>query len=368
MDVVITTSIIAFIFSILDSKGIFKYGLLLCFILISIPLIIHYDYGNDYMPYYYSFKEHTGMGTSWEDVFRNNAIRNNEYMWGLIMMFFSIFGKNGFFIMVATLSIIEATIYYKFIVRYISRKWRWLAVFVFLFSPTFYLLMFSMLRQSLTIALFLFVFTLIEKRKFLLSLMLIFLLSYIHSSALILFPFILIPLIPLDKTKSVAIILLILFIICVASKEFLSTFFNFFSSIEKVSNYADIYKNSRDTMNLGFGFLLSSIPFLIYLNFLYNDISTKRDSQGIVTMASLYFIVLPFSQIIPLIARVAYYFEAFSIIAIPLTYSRIKIEQLKYVVIAIMILMTLLGYFGFFNSDVFRVPYKEFHTIFSEWS
>ena len=73
--------------------------------------------------------------------------------------------------MVAVLNVIQNVIYYKFIKANVERTWWPIAVFIYLFSTSFYLLNFSMMRQGLVIAIFLWMWKYIKNRKWFIALL-----------------------------------------------------------------------------------------------------------------------------------------------------------------------------------------------------
>ena len=106
--------------------------------------MIHYDYGNDYMPYYNVYKQVTSYRFDLSGILAGDYFR--EPGWVLLCWFFKPIG--GFFMMVAVLNLIENMLVYRTIKIYVEKKWWPLSVFIYLFSTSLYLLNFSMMRQK----------------------------------------------------------------------------------------------------------------------------------------------------------------------------------------------------------------------------
>ena len=115
------------------------------------------------------------------------------------------------------------------------------------------------------------------------------------------------------------------------------------------------------------GYLLGLIPFFLALRYLFFDKS--EDGQGrksLVTLSVVPFLINPFSSVIPLISRVAYYFIAYQILAYPIIYKYVNCYFLRYVFLFIYVLLMLYTYFGFFGSPIWIGKYTIFKTIFSQ--
>lgn len=151
MYIVLFCSLVALLFTHLETKGKMKGGMKLGFILITLLGVIHYDYGNDYMPYY----ELSNQVTKYS--FNLKAILAKEYYrdpgWVILCFLFKPIG--GFFMMVAVLNVIQNCIVYRFIRRNVEKKWWVMALFVYLFVTGYYLMAFSMMRQMFVVIMFL---------------------------------------------------------------------------------------------------------------------------------------------------------------------------------------------------------------------
>ena len=112
MYVVIFISLVCLFLTYLDSIGKFRKGLSFSFVLLGFLAAIHYDYGNDYMPYYELYSQLTYYPFDYKSIIDGDY---KDYGWAFLCYIFKPLG--GFFTMVAVLSIIQNYIVYKFIKR-----------------------------------------------------------------------------------------------------------------------------------------------------------------------------------------------------------------------------------------------------------
>lgn len=100
------------------------------------------------------------------------------------MVLNALFGfKNGFFVLVALISVVENYIYYRLIKDYVPVKWRWFKVFLYVGGMDSLYLKFSMLRQGLCVALFVGAVLLMNKKKLLPAIAVIIFALTIHLSS-----------------------------------------------------------------------------------------------------------------------------------------------------------------------------------------
>ena len=362
MFIVILTSIIALFLTYLDSRRILPRGMKLGFILVTFLACIHYDYGNDYMAYYDIYKDIVNIKFNLYDILSGETYK--EPGWALLCYFFKPLG--GFFTMVAVLNLLQNIIVYNVIKSNVDHNWWPLAAFIYLFSTSFYLLNFSMMRQGLVICVFLGVWRYIKEKKVLLSLIIIFLCSMIHKSALLLLPFSFAGLLRINKGRIAVIIYIVLYFLIWFAGEFMNDVLMFFLSFDEFEEYAVSYGNDRSTNTYRLGFILNLIPLILSLIYLLK-VPKSNDAQNklAVALSILSFIIAPFSDIIPLVGRIGMYFSVYQLIAIPRVYSNIRNNVIRYGLLFIFCFMIMYGYLGFFQSEVFNKAYSTFHTIFS---
>ncbi len=365
MPVLVPISIFALLLSFMASYNSKSHGLEFCFIVVTVIQAIHYKTGSDYMVYYYRFQDILYDNYLFSELIEEGAFRNNEYGWAFLCWIFGkIFGRNGFFFLVAVLSIIQNGIYYFFIKSHVERRWWFFSVFIYLFTPSFYLYGYSGLRQWFVIALAIFVFMLLEKRRFLLAIIIVLLGSTIHKSGIVLLLSIAMAILPFKKGWSIGIIYLLLLLLLFVVPDIIeATVVNVFrdETFEGYSGYA--YENRRVTF--GVGFLLKTIPFFascLYL--IFNNFSNRKELL-LVAIACIGTLILPFASRVPLVTRVSHYFAILTIASLPIVYKWIKSTSIRTLCLSIFVFMTLLGYVSFFTKGVFVESYRDYQTIFS---
>lgn len=186
--------LIAVLLSYLVRYKYFKLGLELSFFVLIVFMGIRYDWGNDYPSYLNMFYKNTLTNAFSKDYFIDIFTdENSEFGWKILNMLFKPF---GFFTMVFVLTFFEYYVLYKAIKRYVSPKWYWLAVFLFVFNSGFMLTGCSMMRQYLSMTIVVMAIKYIINGNGWKYSTCIFLASTIHTSALIMLPFYFIRLLP----------------------------------------------------------------------------------------------------------------------------------------------------------------------------
>lgn len=362
MYIVIFCSFAAIYFTYLEAVGKLKNGMFIGFCLVTLLGCIHYNYGNDYAGYEDWFNENTSFAFHFNDLF--DGTYNWEPGWVVLNHLFKNIG--GFFGLVIFINILQNLIYYKTIKEYVPEKWRVLAVSIYLLSQSLYLLNFSMMRQGLAVAIFLFAWPFIKERKFLIALGIIFIASLFHSSAQVLLPFAFCGLIPPNKGKIVSILMLSTFVVLYVSKDFLQSVFDQFividylTSAESLTYYAN---NELQDRSYGLGFFVNLLPFFVGLYMLYYQ-RIESLNISLIFIGLFGFLIAPFGDILTLLLRFSYYASAYQVICLPYIYSQIKNEKIRYGLVTLYCLMLVYGYWQFFMSPVWSRAYSTFHTIF----
>lgn len=360
MYVVIFTSLLALLLTYLDSKNQIRNGMRIGFILVTLLAVIHYNYGNDYMTYlevYDDVKKYSAY--NFNLIFDEALFRDSG--WALICYLFNHLG--GFFMMVAVLNIIQNVIVYRFIKNNVAKQWWVMAVFIYLFVTNLYLLNFSMMRQGFVVCMFLGMWNYIKERKWWWPLLVLYLCSYIHGSAIVLLPFAFWGYLPMKKGKVWVCIFLAVYAILWSQKNILGEIIYMATmSSESLEGYSATYGDNINTATFSIGFIMQLIPFILSLYYSYK--CDNPENRKLVLLAAISFMITPFTLIIPSIGRLGTYFAIYKLAAYPLIYSNIKRPVLKICFLAIFVLITLYDYWLFFNVGVFAGPYRTFHTIF----
>lgn len=359
MFVVIFCSLLALVFTYTSSVGKNNTGLKLAFGIITFIAAIHYNYGNDYMQYYIVYKQTVSSSIKF-----SNIIQEKELGWQLLSHFFSYIG--GFFMMVAVLNIIQNICYYYFIKNNVDRKWWVLAVFIYLFNTNLYIINFSMMRQGLIVAIFVGMWPLIKSRKWWLAL-LVLLLSYtIHSSALFLLPFVFWGFIPVKYNKLIVFVIGILFFGFFLKSDLINTIFERLLLIEDFEYYALTYNDFGSQQTYRLGFLIGCIPLVVALVFLWKRNSLKYSENWflLVALSCIGSLITPFGDILPIVNRIIYYFTAYRVVAIPISYQYIGNSKIRYVCLFLFIVLTLYAYYSFLSDPIYIPYFSTYHTIF----
>lgn len=367
MYIVISFSLFCVLFTFLESIGVLRKGMKIGFFLTTFLLAINYDYGNDYMNYYNIYKDVSLIPFNLKSVLDGDIY--HETGWVLLNYLFKPIG--GFFMLIAFLSVCQNIIVYKYIRRYVDKKWWPFAVSIYLFNTSLYILSFSTIRQFLVMCVFLWLFPYIKTRKLWVSVVVIFLSSFIHSSAIILYPFLFVSFLPLNKMKYIAMIMLIFFLILSMGGQHLYDIFTQFMVIEEFSNYADVYSERRGATLWGIGFIINLIPFILSIFYLIKNKDNNRvnDQKICIMIGCISYIILPFSTIIQLISRISYYFVIYQILSLPQVYQFVynKNKLIGVTCIFLYFIIMIYSYVMFFNEGAFSVYYsREFKTIFSQ--
>lgn len=363
MYIVIFCSLIALLLTYLESTNQAKGGMKWGFFIVTILGMIHYDYGNDYMSYYEVYKRVTSYNFDLTGILEGDYF--SEPGWVLLCWLFKPIG--GFFMMVAVLNLIQNILVYRTIKNYVEKKWLLLSVSIYLFSTSFYLLNFSMMRQGFVVCVFLGLWPLIKEKKWYLAAPILWLCSFVHTSALILIPFAFAGFIPIGKGKVWASFYIIVFLLLWFSGSMLNDIFISFMSIEEFQNYADTYSIGNNTMKLGVGFAMNLIPFILGMMYLIDTESEHSVSDKLlVSISLLSFVIAPFSSIIPLAGRVGMYFGSYQIIAMPLIYKNIKRKDIQWTLLLLFVFMLSYSYLKFFKTPVWIDKFTTFKTIFPQ--
>lgn len=362
MYIVIFCSLLALLLTYLESKNQLKGGMKWGFVIVTILGMIHYDYGNDYMSYFELFQQVTSYSCNLLGILAGDYYR--EPGWVLLCWLFKPIG--GFFMMVAVLNLIQNYIVFNFVKQYVDKRWWAVAVFVYLFATSFYLMSFSMMRQSFALIMFLGMWKYIEDRKWWIPLVVFWLLSFIHSSAIILIPFAFWGFLPVNKGKVVGVSYAIVLLLLWFSQNILNDIFFYALTLDDdFADYADTYDNGNNVLKIGMGFVVNMIPFVLSILFLLDKKQNNSISQKlIVSLAAISYMIVPFSQIIPATGRLEMYFGIYKLGSIPLIYSNIRNKVIRVVLLSLCLLMIFYDYIIFFSSPVWVDKYTDFHTIF----
>lgn len=331
----------------------FKYGLELSFIAITSFLVIRYDYGNDYISYLNMFKsinEFLSIDLSTDS-------KDLEFGWVILNRLFSDF---GFFALVGFLTIFQHIVYYFLIKKNVPKEMYWFAVFIYVFSPGFMLTQASMMRQALSISLFIISINFLLKKQYLRYLLIILFASFFHRSALFLLPLVVFCFVNFRLNKFAISLTLLLFGSLFFFKTWYEDILNLIinTSFEKY----EVYLGDTVTMGAGLGFIFLVILFLLIL---FNEKKQSKDISLFFKLSILGFLFIPLGFIVQLIGRVGMYFSIVNIIVFPYLILNISKPIIKYGLLILILLITFWDFYLFFNSPIWKEKFGTYQTIFS---
>lgn len=358
-------SVVAFYFSILDSKGKSDNGLKYAFIILGIVAAIRYNYGGDYMSYMEEFKK-VGDYSFSEIIFLQEKLQFVDAAFKDIgaALLYRLFKPLGFLTFSAVISICETLIYYQFIRENVERKNYWLAVYVFLFQFDHYVLPMSMIRQGLTIALFVWSWHFLKEKKIIVPILIAIVSVTIHKSAVITFPFVLLRLLPMRNGKVVAIVLASVLMFCFLSSGFVGNLYNSVIDNEFMEIYAKSYEDDAIVALGVIRKILVFIPFIVALIFLLK-VQNEENTIYLVVLSAIGTLIVPFTFVVMMISRLSYYFNIFMVATIPLTFSALRKPILRYGSTFLIMISLMYQYFDIFLNSVFTKSFATYHTVFS---
>lgn len=217
----------------------------------------------------------------------------------------------------------------------------------------------SAMRQSLSIALFVFSIDYIYKKDAIRYFIIISLSSLIHSSAIILFSVYLLAFVNW-KIKNITIAIFISIYI---------SLFIFIKSIipvtyQLISSYFVKYEPYLIDGTIGSGIGVFYYSLLLLLVLYYAKFQNK-ETTIIFKIAIISFIFIPLYLQIQLIGRIGMYFLTATIITYPIILVKLRKLQYKAIFLTIIVLMTTYQFYSFFNSETWSDAFRNYQTIFS---
>lgn len=358
--------IIAVLLARLDirNKTSKNYGLISAFVLLTAFASIRYNWGNDYPNYLNMFLSINSVLRVDSDLFYV------ETGWFFINRLFS---PIGFFGMIIVLTCLEYAIIYRFITKYIERRYYWLAVLIFTMSFGLMITGVSMMRQFLSQCICLLAFENIINKRLFIALLLVFLATFFHTSAMIVFPVCFFGYFykVMKNENFVKIIVVILSILYVFGGSLLGGVFDtVMSSVDDFSRY-EVYCGEQTDMGvIGFVRTLYDIV-LIAVVVILGSKQFQRDRDRIVLLMiyMVGFVFDAFANIVPLISRLCFYFEMVGIVVLPIFFSVIKNKIWRTLIPLSYVARITYGFVSSFYSEVWHKAFFEYHTIFeaSHW-
>lgn len=358
MVVLAVTGFISVIFSYLASINKVKNGLLLAFIFLGFIYVIRDDYGNDFWNYYYHFQEISNF-TNFSD-----CLKERETGWVILNWFFKDFGYHFF---LGVIGLFINYVVYRFIKINIPRRLWPLSVLIYVFNPNLYALSFSMIRQFLAMVIFLYCWDYIKQKKIIPLILLLLIATSIHTTAIILLPFVFIGYTEKVSGKIWAILLVSLLLVVSYISQSMESILVLMADNEQLAHYVADHGKLEGSSSFGTGFLILSIPTLLTMFMLFSGIFSKTGNDVVRSMVIIGAFPTFFSllgQINMLLIRLSLYFTIYTIGSAPVVFSLIKTNLIKRLMILMYCVGLLYSYFVFFAPDSVYAPmYREFHTF-----
>ena len=257
----------------------------------------------------------------------------------------------------AVLFFLENVIIYLFIVRHVEQRWYWLAVFIYVFNPNFWVLSSSMMRQWLAMCVILLSVMRLEKGKTLQYLILVLIAFSIHFSAGV--GLIFLPLSFLQKKNTIGSFAIL--VVCLIGFWVVSPLF---------IDYVALFLKAGDFYQIGYmethgGVGITSVAFLlIYTFILFYSVKAKQRQNLSCWIVMLSALIMPLLSYGELISRIGYYFTIFSMVSLPLFMINPRVDRAtKNILVSVLVLYYIYAFFLFFNSPTWIKAYGTYHTI-----
>lgn len=287
-----------------------KYILPFSFLLVFVYWAIRYDYGLDYWNYYRIFNGDLVLHRGWREGWFYWLIGHFNYYYQVI---------------IADSAVIIISLYHL-VKKYISAKYYWLFFLMFFCATSFHFNLISAMRSTLAACILYWAFDLffITKKRWGYFLLMVFVATNIHTSAIVFFIFPLIYLVSKHLTGKTIFIILII-------ANILSTFYvkhlylvgiSFFDFAEDYEKYANSFSNTNII-----GFVFKSV--LLFPSFFickYYD-NWKEDSyfRQLCTLTFLY--LLLFFLGLDFQGRFTVYLYPFFIITFAIIYHNLSRDE-----------------------------------------
>lgn len=348
-------NLISVLLTFLSRYDQLRYGFEFAVLILILFFGIRYNYGNDYSAYYNMFS----TINSYDVVEYSSDSASIERGWVLLNR---LFAPLGFSSLVFVLTIFQFGSFYFFVKRFVDRKYRYIALFLYLFTPSLMLTMLSMMRQCVAMNILIWAVFFLVKRNLLVSFLLICLAAEFHQSAYILLLLLLLPLLYKINRRFYVVIFISVFwffmifrnVVGEQLSVFISTYF------EKYNYYLEGGKEAVIGTGLGVIFNIIVFHLLVALD---PHVEKIKESLFMKIMA-LGILIIPLSFIVQLVARVSSYFQLLGVTGLIPLFSLKEKRNILFIFSLGYVLMILYSYYNFFFSDVYHNYYFEYNTVF----
>lgn len=220
----------------------------------------------------------------------------------------------------------------------------YLSLFYFISLDYFYFGM-TGIRQTIAIGICLIAFEMAQRRELVKYLLLVYLATTFHSTAIIFFPVYFLGMVPFKK-KYILIFILIGIIVFI----FKDSIGNF------IRQYSRIYYSDMATGGIGMYLFMLSVTILglITSGKKWDDVLGENLIDNMMIVAVIIYPILQFN---PTVFRLHYYYSIMVILFIPNMVKKIKVPQIHLVVNVVLFIITIYYYFFYTMQNMGVVPY-----------
>ena len=357
MNILFIISIFACLFTYLGSRHKIRFVLEIGFIILFCFSAFRFAYGNDYLNYAALFE------TINSDQFTFKGLINKEIYkepgWALLNILCEPLTFFGLQIIVSLLTV--GSVYFV-IKKDVSEKWQPLAVLIYVFNFSFYALSLSMMRQSLAMSIFLIAVHFMMKSNKITSLLITYVASLFHTSALILIPFMFIQYINVKNVKGWIVLCVIASFVLFMGADIVNSVFGAVLDNDSFSMY-NSQNNLSGSSTIGLGaILMFFIPFIVFASALSEQ--NLSNNKYVLLLAMITTVLIPLSMHASLFMRVTFYFNILYLLAIPIALDNTSKSQHRKILIGLYLIGMLLTYFMTINNVTYSKSYSEYMTIF----
>lgn len=329
-----------------------KMALLASFSVIFLFLALRYDFGIDYMGYYYAFEEVRDMPFS--DLHHASLL---DFGYVFSNWLFARLGLD-FYCFVITLSFLQCYILYKIIKEYVPPEYHWLAVFIYLFNPSMMLIQCSAMRQATAIFIFFYSIKFIIKHKPLKFILCIVLGGLFHKSC-----FFMLPLYwlcgPYKMNKYIKFSLLCAY--------WLFLFYGdvFIQQLTPVIDYVNpnYLLTYNATGQIGTGFYI--IFYFLCLSWFICHIDTVNDEMKVYMKVSMFFFVtMTLGVFLMMFARIGYYPLMALVVTIPFLVHKVSNPLWKVAIGGGFVLLYCYMFYMHFQNEICQRGYVYKNFLF----
>lgn len=320
------------------------------FFILFIFATLRYDFGNDFNSY-----------LNWFNYIKET--NKNPFGSQVLFTLLNKISPNFTFLLVITSGFYLLAVY-KLIKNYVSDEFCGVSFFIFLINPYLFFMNLSAIRQSIAIAIFIYATEFSKKNKLVPYIILVFIATLFHKSAIILFPFYFFANErKVKRWQIIGLVVITLFFLLIPQKlnELIEVFLNYFNDSTYNSYYSSAVGNSLRAT------ILSSIYFIYLL------LNIEKLNGNALLYSKLYLIALIFAILsynFSMATRLQMFFDIFSVVSIPsiiesnVKYSKNSADKIinTYIFPTLIFLIYILRYYSFFTNDLWE-KFASYQTI-----